>query len=227
MSWISVTLTSSIGRKVSMSLTGLFLISFLLVHLSGNFLLFKGDEGAAFNLYSHFMSTNPLIRVLEIGLVLGFVIHIYSALVLTRKNQAARPQGYAYTASNPKVSWFSRNMGLSGSIVLVFLIVHLLNFYFPFHYGFDKMVDIEGKQYKHMYLLVSTVFHDEWWYSILYILAMILLSFHLQHGFSSAFQTLGLEHKKYTPVIKGLGALISILIPLGFASMPIYFMILG
>jgi succinate dehydrogenase / fumarate reductase cytochrome b subunit len=78
-----------------------------------------------------------------------------------------------------------------------------------------------------MYLLVSTVFHDEWWYSILYILAMILLSFHLQHGFSSAFQTLGLEHKKYTPVIKGLGALISILIPLGFASMPIYFMILG
>ena len=223
MSWISDTLSSSIGRKVSMSLTGLFLVSFLLVHLSGNFLLFKGDEGSAFNLYSEFMSTNGLIRVLEIGLLAGFLIHIYSALILTQKNKAARPVGYAMEGKNPKVTWFSKNMGLSGSIVLVFLIIHLLNFYFPFHYGFDTVMDIDGRPVKNMYHLVATVFKNEWWYSILYLVALLLLSFHLQHGFSSAFQTLGLEHKKYTPLIKGLGMAISILVPLGFATMPVYF----
>jgi succinate dehydrogenase / fumarate reductase cytochrome b subunit len=223
MSWISETLTSSIGRKVSMSLTGLFLVSFLIVHLSGNFLLFRNDGGEAFNLYSHFMSTNALIRVLEIGLVAGFLIHIGTAVVLTKRNAAARPVAYSVSASAPKVTWFSKNMGLSGSIVLVFLIIHLLNFYFPFHYGYDNFVDIEGKPYKDMYGLVATVFKNEWWYSILYIIAMFLLSFHLQHGFTSAFQTLGIEHVKYTPIIKGLGTLISILIPLGFATMPVYF----
>ena len=224
MSWISDTLTSSIGRKVSMSLTGLFLVSFLLVHLSGNFLLFKSDTGDAFNLYSHFMSTNGLIRVLEIGLVLGFGLHIYTAIILTQKNKAARPIGYATSNNNAKVSWFSKNMGLSGSIVLVFLIIHLLNFYFPFHYGYDQYVTIDGVEYKDMYSLVAKVFKEQPWYSALYVLAMVLLSFHLQHGFTSAFQTLGLEHKKYTPIISGLGTLISVLIPLGFASMPLYFL---
>jgi succinate dehydrogenase / fumarate reductase cytochrome b subunit len=223
MSWISVTLTSSLGRKLSMSLTGLFLISFLVVHLSGNFLLFKGDQGDAFNLYSNFMSTNGLIRVLEIGLVLGFGIHIYTALVLTRMNAAARPIAYAMQKNNKKVSWFSRNMGLSGSIVLVFLIIHLLNFYFPYHYNELPIRTIDDKPYKDMYWLVTTVFKEEWWYSVLYLLALVLLGFHLQHGFASAFQTMGLEHKKYTPVIQMAGNAISVLIPLGFATMPIYF----
>jgi len=223
MSWITNTLTSSIGRKVSMSLTGLFLVSFLLVHLSGNFLLFKGDEGAAFNIYSNFMSTAPIIRVLEIGLLAGFLIHIVTSLVLTRKNSAARPIGYAVSNHNKKVSWFSKNMGISGSIVLVFLIIHLLNFYFPYHYEQMKYVSIEGEEYKDMFFLVATVFKQEWWYSVLYLLALVLLGFHLQHGFASAFQTLGLEHKKYTPIISGLGNILSIIIPLGFSTMPLYF----
>jgi succinate dehydrogenase / fumarate reductase cytochrome b subunit len=223
MSWISTALTSSLGRKLAMSLTGLFLVSFLVVHLSGNFLLFKGDNGEAFNVYSHFMSTNGLIRVLEIGLLAGFLIHIITSLILTRRNRSARPVAYAYQATSKKVTWFSRNMGLSGSIVLVFLIIHLLNFYFPFHYGYDNTVLIEGKEYKDMYSLVIGVFRNEWWYSILYLLALVLLGFHLQHGFASAFQTLGLDHVKYSPLIQGLGNLISVLIPLGFATMPIYF----
>lgn len=223
MSWISVTLTSSLGRKLSMALTGLFLVSFLVVHLSGNFLLFKGDGGEAFNLYSNFMSTNGVIRVLEIGLVLGFGIHIYTAFLLTRMNAAARPVGYVMQKSNKRVSWFSRNMGLSGSIVLFFLIVHLINFWFPYHYNEMPLVEIDEKPYKNMFWLVSTVFKYEWWYSILYLLALILLGFHLQHGFASAFQTLGLEHKKYTPIIQAAGNLISVLIPLGFATMPVYF----
>jgi succinate dehydrogenase / fumarate reductase cytochrome b subunit len=223
MSWINETLTSTLGRKLSMSLTGLFLVSFLLVHLSGNFLLFSSDGGDAFNVYSNFMSTNGVIRVLEIGLVLGFGIHIYTALILTRMNAAARPIGYAMQKNNEKVTWFSRNMGLSGSIVLFFLIVHLINFWFPYHYNQMPMVEIEGKTYKDMFWLVATVFHDEWWYSILYLIALLLLGFHLQHGFASAFQTLGLEHTKYNSIICGLGNLISILVPLGFATMPVYF----
>ncbi len=223
MSWITDTLTSTLGRKLSMSLTGLFLVSFLLVHLSGNFLLFKPDGGEAFNLYSNFMSTNGVIRVLEIGLLLGFGIHIWTALLLTRLNASARPVAYAMEKTNDKVSWFSRNMGLSGSIVLFFLIVHLINFWFPYHYNEMPMVQIEGKNYKDMYGLVARIFHDEWWYSILYLIALVLLGFHLQHGFASAFRTLGIEHKKYNPIIQGIGNLISVLVPLGFATMPVYF----
>lgn len=223
MSWISDTLSSSIGRKISMSLTGLFLVSFLFVHLTGNFLLFKADSGAAFNVYSHFMSTNTVIRVLEFGLLFGFLIHIYTALILTRSNKAARPIGYAVPYSNTKVSWFSKNMGLSGSIVLVFLILHLQNFYWRYHNWDIPVMMVDGEQLKDMYLLVVTVFKNEWWYSILYLVAMVLLGFHLNHGFQSAFRTLGLDHKKYTPTIEFIGTLISMVLPIGFATMPIYF----
>lgn len=223
MSWISDTLSSSIGRKVSMSLTGLFLVSFLFVHLSGNFLMFKGDGGDAFNMYSKFMSTNSVIRVLEIGLLLGFVLHIYIAFILTRQNKAARPIGYAVQSNHPKVSWFSKNMGLSGSIVLVFLVVHLMNFYWKFHYDWTATVMIDNEPYKDMYTLVVLVFQHQWWYSLLYILSMVLLGFHLNHGFQSAFRTLGVDHVKYSPIITGLGVLISILLPIGFAIFPIYY----
>lgn len=223
MSWISDTLSSSIGRKVSMSLTGLFLVSFLFVHLSGNFLMFKNDGGDAFNVYTKFMSTNTLIRVLEIGLLVGFLLHIYTAFVLTRKNKAARPIGYAVPSNNPKVSWFSTNMGLSGSIVLVFLVIHLMNFYWKFHYDWTKMVLIDNEPHKDMYTLVILVFQHQWWYSLLYVVAMVLLGFHLNHGFQSAFRTLGVDHVKYTPIITGLGVLISILLPIGFAIFPIYY----
>jgi succinate dehydrogenase / fumarate reductase cytochrome b subunit len=223
MSWISDALTSSIGRKLAMSLTGLFLVSFLFVHLSGNFLLFKSDNGEAFNLYSHFMSTAGIIRILEIFLVAGFGLHIYTAVVLTRKNAAARPVEYAAKGSNKKVTWFSKNMGLSGSIVLVFLILHLQNFYWRYHNWDIPMVEIDGESYKDMYFLVASVFKNEWWVNPVYLLGLLLLGFHLQHGFASAFNTLGLEHNKYSPLISRAGTLISILVPLGFATMPLYF----
>lgn len=227
MSWITNTLTSSIGRKLVMSLSGLFLISFLIVHLSGNFLLFKNDGGEAFNLYSKFMSTAGIIRVLEIGLVAGFLVHIYTAVVLTQRNKAARPIPYATANDNKKVSWFSKNMGISGSIILIFLILHLQNFYWRYHNWDIPMTEINEEPVKDMYFLVATVFKNEWWVSPIYLLAMLLLGFHLQHGFSSAFKTLGLEHKKYTPIIQTLGNAVSILIPLGFATMPVYFWLIN
>ena len=123
MSWISNTVSSSIGRKIVMAVTGLFLCSFLVVHLIGNLQLFKGDGGLAFNTYSHFMSTNPLIRVAEIILVAGFVFHIYESVMLTRRNQAARGgQGYVADHIEQNSDWKSRNMGLLGSVILVFQI---------------------------------------------------------------------------------------------------------
>jgi succinate dehydrogenase / fumarate reductase cytochrome b subunit len=208
-----------------MGLTGLFLVSFLFVHLSGNLQLFYNDGGKAFNIYSHFMSTAGIIRVLELVLVVGFVLHIYTSWVITQHNAGARPIPYAHKTAT-KVSWFSKNMGLSGSIVLVFLIIHLWNFYWPYHYSTPfPMVDIDGEQQKDMYLLVATVFKNEWWYSILYVLAMVLLGFHLNHGFQSAFRTFGLDHKKYTPLVVGLGQILSIVIPAMFASMPLYFLL--
>ncbi len=118
MSWLTNTLTSTIGRKVVMSLTGLFLVTFLIVHLSGNIPLLFEDR-TSFNEYTNFMTSFWLIRVLEIGLVLGFGIHIFTAAVLTKKNHSARPQKYAYSKPEANSSWSSRNMGITGTIILV------------------------------------------------------------------------------------------------------------
>jgi succinate dehydrogenase / fumarate reductase cytochrome b subunit len=225
MSWITQTLTSTIGRKLVMALTGLFLVSFLFVHLSGNLLIFRADGGRAFNEYSHFMSSAGIVRVLEIIMVLGFAIHIYTSFVLTRRNQKARPQGYAFSQPSANSSWFSRNMGLSGSLVLIFLLLHLRTFWYTYKFGDIPTVTYEGTEYKDMAYLVKTVFQQEWWLSIFYVIIMVLLSFHLMHGFGSAFQTLGIRHKKYTPLIEKIGIAIAILVPAGFAAFPIYFLL--
>ena len=144
MSWFTKTFSSTIGRKVVMSITGLFLCSFLVVHLIGNLQLFKNDGGNAFNIYSHFMATNPIIRTMEIVLLLGFVFHIWDAIALTRRNKAARPVGYAHNRPSENSNWSSRNMGLLGTVILVFLIIHLYNFFIPTKTGELGPVMIEG-----------------------------------------------------------------------------------
>lgn len=204
-------LGSSLLRKTVMGVTGLFLCLFLLVHLSGNFLLFKGPE--AFNAYSDFMANNTFIRVNEIILVFGFLFHILDALALTLKNRAARPVGYAVSAGSANCAWNSRRMGLTGSIVLLFLVIHLRTFFVE-----HRILHVKQT----MYDSVVEAFHSPI-YSGFYVLAMILLGLHLNHGFQSAFQTLGLNHPRYTPWLKRIGTLFSILVPAGFASMPIYF----
>lgn len=211
MSWLTNTLTSTIGRKLVMSLTGLFLVSFLIVHLSGNFTLLL-DDVQPFNDYSAFMSSHWTIRILEIGLVAGFFIHIYTAVVLTKKNRSARPQSYAYEKAGENSSWFSRNMGLTGTVILLFLLLHLYNFWFRYKFG-EVALDENGV--KDMYGLVVQTFQQEAYLAI-YILAFVLLGMHLNHGFQSAFQTLGLNHRKYTPMIKTLGSIVAIAFPLGF-----------
>jgi succinate dehydrogenase / fumarate reductase cytochrome b subunit len=158
-------------------------------------------------------------------MILGFAIHIYTSFVLTRRNQKARPQAYAFSKPSANSNWFSRNMGLSGSLVLIFLLLHLRTFWYTYKFGDVPLVTYEGTQYKDMAYLVKTVFQQEWWLSIFYVIIMVLLSFHLMHGFASAFQTLGIRHKKYTPLIEKLSIGIAILIPAGFAAFPLYFLL--
>ncbi|RTQ45408.1 succinate dehydrogenase cytochrome b subunit [Hymenobacter gummosus] len=223
MSWLSNALTSSIGRKIIMAVTGLFLCSFLVIHLIGNLQLFKNDGGDAFNVYSHFMGTNPVIRTIEWVLVAGFVFHIYEAIALTGKNRKARgSQGYVENRIGQNSPWASRNMGLLGTVILFFLIVHLYNFFWRARFG---TLDKDINNHDDLYTLVVTSFH-EWWYVLLYVLAQVALCYHLIHGFKSAFQSLGLTHRKYTPFVTYLGYAFAVIVCAGFAAMPLYFFFL-
>ena len=213
--------SSSLGKKYLMAITGLFLCSFLVIHFLGNIALFT--DPVQFNEYTRFMSSNPIIRVMEIILVTGFLTHIVDAIILTRANKKAQPVKYAMNKN--KSSWYSRNMGLTGSVILAFLILHLQSFWYEYKFGEVLMtVDSNGDSIKDMFTIVKTAF-SQWWYSAIYVLAMILLGSHLNHGFQSAFQSIGLRHKKYTPTIKMLGTGFSISITVGFISFPIYFFI--
>ncbi|MGI4738836.1 MAG: succinate dehydrogenase cytochrome b subunit [Janthinobacterium lividum] len=221
MNWFTKTFSSSIGRKIIMSLTGLFLCTFLVVHLIGNLQLFKHDDGVAFNTYSHFMGTNPVIRTIEWGLVLGFGFHIYEAIMLRFRNKAARSHGYVQWEAKQNSEWTSRNMGILGSIILVFLIVHLYNFFWRARFG---TLDPDINKNDDLYRLVVSSFH-QWWYVLLYVAAQASLGYHLWHGFRSGFQTLGLNHRKYMPLIKNFGYAFAVIVSAGFASMPLYFLL--
>jgi succinate dehydrogenase / fumarate reductase, cytochrome b subunit len=222
MSWFTKTFSSTIGRKFVMSVTGLFLCSFLVVHLIGNLQLFNDDGGKAFNIYSQFMGHNMLIRAMEIVLLLGFVFHIWDAVALTRRNKSARSVKYAVNRLEENSNWSSRNMGLLGTVILVFLLIHLYNFFLPTKTGALDQVVIDGEMVDDLYSHVVLAFQNPL-YVLLYVVSMVALAYHLIHGFQSAFQTLGLNHKKYSPAIRGFGYIFSILVCLGFASMPVYF----
>lgn len=226
MSKLTAAFSYSIGRKLIMGLTGLFLIIFLVVHLIGNFLLLVGPE--EFTAYAEFMGTNPLIRISEIGLFGFFLVHIYDGLLLTLKNWGARSQRYAVSPGNKNASWFSRNMHWTGTVMLVFLILHLISFFFLGRFGVDISLgmDTAYQATGDQILYWKTVSHfGVWWYSGIYILAMVFIGFHLNHGFQSAFQTLGWTHPKYTPIVKTVGTLYAVLIPAGYAAIPLYFLI--
>ncbi|MDX2247897.1 MAG: succinate dehydrogenase cytochrome b subunit [Bacteroidia bacterium] len=213
--------THSIGKKLIMALTGLFLILFLVGHLAGNFLLFKDDGGNAFNVYAKFMTTNGVVKILSYTTYISIVVHAIYALVLTLYNRKARPVQYAYTDRGANSLWNSRNMGVLGTIVLIFLVIHLRSFWYEMKAGSIPMVTIDGMEYKNLYLVVQEAF-KQLWYVLLYVLAMAGLSFHLAHGFWSAFQTLGLDHKAYTPVVKVLGITYALVVPLLFAAIPVF-----
>lgn len=221
MDWFKTFLNSSIGKKFLMALTGSFLIVFLIIHLIGNITLFFGPE--AFNGYvKKLASIKPLIRVIEVVLFSAFLLHIFNGVRLWIENKKARPVEYKINGSDKNSSFFSRTMFVSGSIVFLFLVLHLGTFFWRFNIHDPMNL---ASQYK--YYEIVTHFFSYWWYVLIYVIAMILLGFHLNHGFQSAFQTFGLNNKKYTPLIKKLGTIYAIIIAVGFASMPIYFFLIG
>lgn len=211
-------LKSSIGKKVVMGLTGLFLISFLVVHCFLNSFIFFNDGGLMFNTGADFMAHNWLIRAGEIVLFVGLIVHMVQALILTIENRKARPVGYNVVDGKANSSWYSRSMGLLGTLLLMFLIIHLMHFWVKSRFTGLPGEDANG--HENLYAVMQVTF-SMLWVVIVYTLAMISLAYHLLHGFQSAFQTLGLNHKKYTPLIKNIGIGFSIIIPLIFALMPI------
>jgi succinate dehydrogenase / fumarate reductase cytochrome b subunit len=221
MGWFLKFLNSSIGKKFMMALTGSFLLIFLIVHLIGNITLFFGPN--AFNTYVKALdSIKPLIRIIEVVLLAAFILHIYNGLILWLENK--RTQGgkfigkYRINASKENSSFSSRTTFVTGSIVFIFLVLHLGTFFWRFN-----VHDPEGLANTHQYFDIVTGFFTIWWYAILYIIAVLLLGFHLNHGFQSAFQTFGWNHKKYFPIVERIGTVYAIIMALGFASMPIYF----
>lgn len=209
-----------------MSLTGLFLILFLAVHLIGNLQLMYDDQGEAFNLYAYFMTHNKFIKVISYGLYAFIVLHSIQGLSLWLQNRKARgAQRYALkvtrgTSSNP---WMARSMAALGTIILVFIVIHMYQFWFVMHWGDLKMVKYDGALYevKDLYTLVAATYRDPF-FVIFYVISMIVVGFHLWHGFQSAFRTLGLSHDKYVPLVQFLGKAYAVLVPLGFAIIPIY-----
>lgn len=222
MNWLVNFLTSSIGRKLVMSLTGLFLCLYLVIHVAGNLQLFLDDDGVAFNSYAYFMTHNPLIAIVAWGTKLTILLHAIVGIMLYFKNKAARSVGYK--VSNKKAStWASRNMAFLGTITFVFIVIHLENFWYKMHYGTPEPMVIDGHEVPDLYKMVATAFEQEWIVG-LYVVAMVALAYHLIHGFNSAFQSLGFNHKKYALLLKFLSiGVFGILIPLLFAAMPIYF----
>ena len=217
MSWLVKTLGSSLGKKLLMAITGLFLCSFLVVHCFLNSFIFFNDGGVSFNEGAEFMAHNPVIRTMEVVLFLGLIVHAVQALIITLHNKKARPVGYAVTNGNANSKWYSRSMGLLGTLILIFLIIHLKHFWFV-----SRLTDEISSGEETLFGEMKEVFANPIWV-ILYVASMFSLAYHLLHGFQSGFQTLGMNHPKYSPFIKFLGVGFAIIIPFIFALMPLAF----
>lgn len=209
-------LSTSIGTKILIALTGLALVGFLIFHLAGNLLLFFGP--ASYNAHAHELISNPLIIPAEIGLVLIFLAHIYKALTNFARNRAARPVRYqrkvwAHGASRKTVG--STTMIVSGLVTLVFVVIHLDTF----KYGPYYASDVAGE--RDLYRLVIEVFQNPWYVGF-YAACMIVIGFHLRHGISSAFQSLGLIPSSWTRVFLTTGLVLAVLIAGGFFILPLY-----
>jgi succinate dehydrogenase / fumarate reductase cytochrome b subunit len=266
----SAILKSSIAKKYWMALTGLFLCLFLSGHLAGNLQLIFSDA-LHFNQYALFMTTNPAVKILSYLTYISILFHAIDGIVLTVENRKARPIGYAKTDGSSS-SFSSRNMAVLGTIILVFIVTHMVNFWAVMHFdknmplqtvsigqpgqqqeyylttdgGYlpkaqvdQKMITIENRTeffdgnakvkikegYKDLHKITVAFFKDPKTgliATILYVIAMITLAFHLLHGFQSAFQSLGLNNPKYTPLIKTAGAAFAIIVPILFAIIPVY-----
>ncbi len=267
---------SSLVKKYWMALTGLFLCLFLIGHLAGNLQLIFSDADH-FNQYALFMTTNPAVKVLSYLTYISILVHAIDGFLLTYQNRKARPVGYAMEKQQANTKWSSRNMAILGTLILIFIVTHMVSFWGRMHFdkdmplqkisidgrvpgvkeeyyvtsgwGRDKFIPvqtIDGKNvviegtgfyylspikikfaegYKDLYKITVDFFKQEKYgllYTILYVISMAVLAFHLYHGFASAFQSIGINNRKYNHLIRTVGAWFSILVPLLFAIIPVY-----
>jgi len=198
-----------------MGLTGLFLISFLIVHVGVNSCIFVNDHGETFNTAAHFMSHNWIVRILEIGLFAGLFLHIIQGLLLWKQNRAARPVGYAVSDAGKNSKWYSRSMGLLGTLLLLFLVIHVSKFFVD-----TKIALYSGDRPHNLFESMQEEF-SRWWIVLIYIAGVASLFWHLLHGFQSAFQSFGINHKRYTPIIRIIGVGYTVIVCILFALMPV------
>ncbi len=215
MSWISQTFSSSIGKKLIMGLTGISLILFLTVHCSINACVFLNDGGKTFESAAEFMGHNFFIRAAEIGLFAGLLLHIADGLYLWYDNNKKRPVKYVMSKGEANSTWYSRSMGLLGTLLLIFLILHLRHFWFV-----SRLTDEITSGRETLFGEMVEVFENPI-IVVIYVLGCLSLGYHLLHGFQSAFQTMGWNHPKYTPFVQKLGAGFSVVVSIVFALMPI------
>ena len=219
---------SSIGKKLLMSISGLFLILFLIVHLTLNSFLLIPDGGDLYNAGAHFMATNPFIKIMEPILGLGFLVHIVYASLLTLQNRKARgSERYASGNKTSSVSWASQNMFVLGIAVFAFLVVHIANFWIkmkltghPVLTETSIMIAGVETEVENAYALVNTTF-GIWWIVLIYVIGSIALAIHLTHGFWSGFQTIGFSNESWRVRLNAIGAIVSWIIGIGFSIIAI------
>lgn len=215
-------INTSIGKKFLISITGLFLISFLAVHLTVNLFLLAGQE--SYNLVAHFMATDVVISFMEPMLAIGFLLHITYTVFITITNQRNRPQKFAMVDQRETSSWPSRNMFVLGGLILIFLVLHLSNFWYKMQFGEMDYILYGDIMVQDAYSLVTGKFII-WWYVLLYVAGAVFLGLHLLHGFQSAFLSLGLYNRVWRGRLMLIGTIYSIIIAAGFSVIPVYFLL--
>ena len=211
-----------------MALSGLFLISFLAVHVGLNACIFNDlpifnpeDNGSMFNRAAAFMGDSYVIRIIEIGLFAFFFLHIIQGYVVEIKNRKTRKQGYNIGLGNRGSTWMSRSMAILGTLIFLYLIMHISQFWIPSRItGTLEEVPYNGKFYHNLFLKMYETFQT-WWIVVLYLIGVLSLFFHLIHGFHAAFRSIGVPNKKYLTMLKELGYVFSVIVCLLFALMPI------
>lgn len=203
-----------------MAITGLFLITFLVIHAGINACIWANDHGLMFNRAAHFMATTVVIRIMEWVLFVGFLVHIIQGLALEVQNRSRRGKGYAKPVGNKASRWYSRAMGLLGTLILLFLVLHLSHFWVVSRFGHLEEFTVGADKFDNLYARMVTIFQSPV-VVIIYVLGCISLGYHLAHGFQSAFRTLGVHNGRYLVLLKNLGFAYSILISLAFALMPV------
>lgn len=206
-------------RKTLMAVTGLFLCFFLVIHLLGNLQLLMPATQAkdSFNSYSQLLSGNIFIKMISYVLYASIIIHCLDALVITLKNRKTAGK-YAVDQRSAASKWYSRNMGILGTLILIFLVFHFKDFWYQYKFG---SLPMDAAGHKDLYTIVIAAYQD-WWYVLFYVLSMFALGYHLLHGFFSAARSLGVYHPKYVTWIRAFGKGYSYVITFGFAIIPVY-----